>query len=229
MAIELNENNRTEKAEKEEKATKKVFLVARFQLILHTKVAQVLFDGEWKSGRMGLLQFAKLMTTLWKSSKHDDPYAEWYLLKTYESLQNARDKLKHYEITLQQQLNNLRGFEVELMTNPTPLKHPLRFVTPFAFMAAMLIEQLDYVNRQLFTLHRMGLLADENLMPAHLMREVQAVFRLPKEWKYTGITRKDILEGNQKAEQAKKLLGDVPLAILNKEIQFAFLPKSKMY
>jgi len=211
--------------QKEEKPTPKNFLTADFQLVLHTQIAQRLYDGDWKYGRMGLLQFASAITILWKSSKQDDPYAEWYLLKIYDALQEAKNKLKHLELKLTEQLSQLRGFEIGLMSHPAPLKQPLRFASPFAFMAATLIEQVDYINRQLFTLQRLGLMPDEKLLPKDLVREIQMIFQLPRQWKYTGVTRSDIVQNNQKAQKAKKLLGELPSAILNKEIQFAFLPK----
>lgn len=206
----------------------KNFLTTDFQLVLHTKSAQRLYDGEWKHGRMGLLQFASAITILWKCSKQDDPYAEWYLLKIYEALQEASTKLKHYESTLKEQLNNLRGFEIGLMSHPTPLKQPLRFASPFAFMAATLIEQVDYINRQLFTIQRMGIMPNEKLMPRDLLRELQTIFQLPRHWRYTGVTRNDIEQNNQKAQKAKELFGELPPAILNKEIRFAFFPKQPM-
>lgn len=202
-------------------------LTASFNLILHTQAAQALFNGKWQFGRMGLLQFAKTMSVIWKAFKQDDPYAEWHLLKTYEAIEESRMKLKVHESNLQQQIDSLRGIEASLFKNDTPLKCPLRFSTPYPFMAAMLIEQVDYVNRQLLTLQRLGLVPKENLLLKDLMREVQSVFRLPRAWRYTGVTRDDILAKNQKAQQVIQLLGEVPTAVLNKEVRFAFLPKLK--
>ena len=202
-------------------------MTAEFLLTLHTKVGLLLFNGNWRFGRMGLVQFASLTTILWRAFKEDDPYAELYLLKIYEAIEETKKKLKDYELLFQNQLKNLRGFEIDIFKNPAPLKQPLRFGTPFSYMAAMLIEQVDYVNRQLFTLNRMGLIPEENLVTNDLIREIQKVFRLPRAWRYTGVTRKDIIEKNQKAQQAQELLGEIPTTVLNNEITFRFLPKPK--
>jgi hypothetical protein len=48
-------------------------------------------------------------------------------------------------------------------------------------------------------------------------------------WRYTGVTRKDIEEKNQKAQKAEQMIPDkIPpkllKALLNKEIKFRFLP-----
>lgn len=204
-----------------------LLLTADNEFILHTNIAKSLFNGNWRHGTMGLLQFATLMSELWKASKADDPYAEQYLLKTYDALEEAKSKLKEQEAILQQQLNNLRGFRVDLYHNTSPFSYQLQFATPFPFLAAMLIEHVDYVNRQLFTLNRFGLIPEKEVSPSELMREIQAVFNVPKSWKHTGVTRKDILEGNQKSKIAQKLLGELSPTVLRKEIKFRFLAKPK--
>lgn len=204
---------------------KESLLTGNFYLVLHTQLAQKLFYGKLKNKQIGLMQFASMVRQLWIAVKGDDPYADLQLLRTYENLEKAKAQLKEHETAIQKQINNMRGFEIELMSNPTPLRAPLLFGTPYAFMAAMLLEQVDHLERQLITLHHLGLLSLEKLSASHLFIAVQAIFTTPTQWKYTGITRKDILEKNQKAEEVKKILGEVPTAILNREIQFAFLPK----
>lgn len=217
----------TQTIESQEKLSR-VVLTANFHLTLHTRIAEALLNGDWDYGRMGLIQFARLTALLWKAYKEDDPYAEWTLLKTYEAIEMAKEKLKHDEILLQQQMANLRGFDIELFKNETPVKQPLLFSTPFAFMAAMLIERVDYINRQLLTLKHMGLLPEESIVQSQLMSRIQRVFTTARQWRYTGINRKDIYEDNLKAQRAKELFGEIPLAILNKEIQFAFLQPSRI-
>ena len=210
-----------------EKSIPNTYLTAQFKLILHTKLAYTLLVGNWEYGKLGLIQFANHITDMWNAYKQDDPYAEWYLLKIFNSIHEAKEKLKKHEDNLTQQFNHLRGLEIELYSNPKPFKQPLYFVTPFGFMMAMLLEQVDYVNRQLFTLHRLGLTPEELLLPTDLMRVVQGIFKLARDWRHTGITRKDILENNQQAQKVKRSLGDIPAAVLNKEIQFQFLPNVK--
>lgn len=60
---------------------------------------------------MGLLQFAKTMTVLWHAANQDDPYAEWYLLKTYQCLTQAKATLKAIEAQLLPYFNEARGMD----------------------------------------------------------------------------------------------------------------------
>jgi hypothetical protein len=122
-------------------------------------------------------------------------------------------------------MSSLRGFKIDMMTNQNPLNYSLQFSTPFSFMAATLVENVDFLNRQIFTLYRMGVIPKENLIQKDLIRQIQNVFSLPRKWRYTGVTRRDILEKNQKAKLAEELLGEIPNAVLNQEIKFTFLPK----
>lgn len=197
-----------------------VHLVADNKLILHTEVARILFYGEWKYGRIGLIKFARLMVELWKAYRADDPYAEQTLIKIYKALADTKLKMKQYEELLHQQLSGIRGFVVDLFHRPEPFFYPVQFATPLSFLAAMLLEQVDYVNRQLYTITRLGLVPYQDLRPGYLMRNVQDIFRLSFEWQYTGVTRKDILEESQKAEQASILFGAVSIEILNKTLSF---------
>jgi integrating conjugative element protein (TIGR03761 family) len=199
------------------------------QIILHTRISQSLFNGSWKIGKMGLLQYAKITTTLWNASKQDDPYADWYLLKSYQALFDAREKLKSVENEISSQMTKLRGIAVNDSVCSAPITCPLKFSTPFGFMAAYLIADVDFIIRQLLTAEKMGILAAKKIISikevSHL---VQEVFAMPRKWRHTGVSRKDIIENNQLAQQAKELLGEVPAAVLNKEISFSFLPKQKL-
>jgi integrating conjugative element protein (TIGR03761 family) len=224
---EIHEESKPSLNPDQKEKPKKSYLTAEHKLILHTELAKVVFNGTWNQGRIGLIQFASVMRLMWRAAREDDPYAEWFLLKIYDAIEKAKKQIKHYESLLQQQMSQMRGFKIDLFKNPEPIQQSLRFATPFAFMGAMLLEHFDYVNRQLYTLQRVGLLAKNNLVPAHLLKEVQKVFVLSMGWKYTGVTRQDMLENNPKAKKAIELFGELPAGVLNKEIKFAFLPRKR--
>lgn len=202
--------------------------------VLHTQAAQAIFLGRWEKeawgkNRMGLVQFASLMTRMFKAYHHDDPYAHLYIIKAYEGIMDAQEKFKNYELTLQQQIANLRGFNFSLYRNPSPEKLSLRFATVFGYLGAVLVENLDYVNRQLFTFNRRGLTPELGLTTSLLMREVQATFKIPTHWYPTGVMRKDIIENNELAQKAHALLGDIPSQVLNKEIKLRFLQEPRRH
>src|SRR5579871_6905809 len=87
------------------------YLQFNVQMILHTRLAQTLFNYTWQHGKMGLLQFAKATSTLWKAAQADDPFADWVLLKTHQALLDAKQKIALNESQLAAKLQNLRGIE----------------------------------------------------------------------------------------------------------------------
>ncbi|MEO8963797.1 MAG: PFL_4669 family integrating conjugative element protein [Gammaproteobacteria bacterium] len=198
------------------------------EIVLHTRIAQSLFNGSWQEGRIGLLQFAKSMAVLWKEVRNDDPYAEWYLMKTYQALFDTRAWLNTLEKQVTPHFTNAHGIEINTCLSTCPMRYPLRFATPFGFMGAALIADADHMVRQMLTLERIGVsLNSDDISIKKIVQSVQDIFYIARQWQYTGITRQDILENNQKSQEVVKLLGVVPPAILNKEIEFAFLPKTK--
>lgn len=213
----------------------KNFLVADVaSFVLHTEAAQAIFLGRWEKNaigksHMGLIQFGSLMTRIWKAYNEDDPYAHLYIIKTYDAIVTAQEKFKNYEITLQKQIENLRGFTFSLYRNPDPIIKSLRFGTIFGYLGAVLVENMDYVNRQLYTFNRRGLIPEIDLTTGQLMREVQTAFKTSKGWRPTGVTRKDIRENNTKAQEAYKKLGDIPPEVLNREIKLRFLREPRRH
>lgn len=204
------------------------FLSMDAKILLHTRLAQSMFNYSWQHGKMGLLQFAKLTSTLWKAANQDDPYADWILLKTYQAIIEAQDKIKSLEIELHQQLAQIRGIETTPALNASPMSYPLQFSTIFGFMGATLLADTDYVIRQILTLKRLGILVQDDIGSINqVIKYLQDVFAVPRQWRHTGITRKDLLEKNQKAQDAIALLGDLPGSILRQKINFHSLPKYK--
>lgn len=205
---------------------KKPDLKTNITICLQTRLAQSLFSGAWKAGKMGLLQFYTLTTSLWKAVKEDDPYAEWFLLKTYQALDEAKNEIQSIEIRLSEKLNSVRGIAINESINANPVYKPLIFSNPFGYMGAYLIADVDFVFRQLLTMRRIGITNQEHeSLVDKLNGVIQDVFLISKKWHSTGVTREDIKINSQKAQKAKSLMGELPESVLNKKIQFEFLPK----
>lgn len=203
------------------------YLTGDIYLLLHTRNAQALFKGQWRRNSMGLLQFANLMQKMWQAVKEGDPYAEWHLMTIYEHIEALKTDMQQLERHCQEKIAQLRGFDVQLFHQVNPLRVLLQFSTPFAYMAAHLLADFDYLSRQAYTLKRLGLVLELDKLPVKIKFKLRRLFESPLRWRYTGITRQDILDNNQKAQAVKKMMGTLPVAILNQDIQFALLPKPK--
>ncbi len=204
---------------------KKPYLRTNVTICLQTRLAQSLFSGVWKDGRMGLIQFYILTTSLWKAVKEDDPYAEWFLLKTYQALDEAKSEIKSIEMKLADKLNSVRGIVINESINANPVYKQLVFSNPFGYMGAYLIADIDFVFRQLVTMRKIGISNQEyESLVDKLNGVIQDVFLISKKWHATGVTREDIRVNSQKSQKAKSLMGELPESVLNKKIKFEFLP-----
>jgi integrating conjugative element protein (TIGR03761 family) len=202
-------------------------MMGSFKTTLHTELAQKLATGgKWKFGEMGLRQFLSATANIWKAFHEDDPYAHWYLFKIYNAIDETKKQTKVYEKMLEEQFSNLRGIDIEVFHHETPLQLSLNFTPPFTFIITEMLEHIDFLMRQLITLRRMCLVPPEKLYPGVLKNKTQHIFALPRRWHNTGVTRQDIRDNTQKAQQAASIMKEpVPLPILNKEIHLPFLPK----
>lgn len=205
-------------------ARKAFSLVSDIQLVLHTDIAEGFFKGSWQTKNIGLRQFAVITKALWRAARNDDPYAEWHLMKIYDRMLAVQEALKNFEQLCQEKITQKRGLEVVVFSNPKPLHIPLHFSTPFGYMAAQVLADLDYAMRQAYTLKKLGVLLEGEQLPAKLMRKLASFFGQGREWKSTGVTRNDIATNSAVAELAKQLMGQVPDVILKRKLRLGLLP-----
>lgn len=212
----------TEKVETSEKRETLTF-TTDFNLTLHTLHSHAMVTGEWAPGKMGLTQFTQCIQQLWQAFEKEDPYAEWQLLKIYDAEQSLKAIMQKQEVLLRTQIKNVRGIQAKPFRNAKPFNVSLRSVNILVLMAGTLIAQTDYMSRQILILKQMGIAPQGQTRPQLFCEEIQKVFMLSQGWKHTGITRKDILDNNDKAKKVEEKFGQLPENILTQKISLPFL------
>jgi len=160
------------------------------ELLLYTRLAQSLFKGSWRHGKMGLLQFAHLMAVLSKATKENDLSSSEFISKTEQALLETREKLKSIEQRLTNQFSNLRNIQVNIASSDEPLRVHLKFSTPLVFMGAYLLSDADYIFRQITMFKRMGLSLPDDITVNKIVTYLQEVFAMPRHWHQTSITER---------------------------------------
>ena len=201
--------------------------VVNANLTLHTNIVHNLVNSGWRRGNIGLAQFLLQISKIYRSSQADDPYADWYLMKTYDAIYNARVNLKKIEEKIAQHLSSNRGMRIQHA--PTaPWKHEIRVLNPFCYMGASLLTELDYVVCQTLIMRHVCAKSESESFIKQATKELQDAFSVPLNWKKTNVTRLDVRNENQTAIEAKAKFQDpLPDEILNQEIEFSYLPKVK--
>lgn len=189
-------------------------------LTLQTRQAQRLVKGRSysadKPAIIGLIGFANLVRSVWHGARADDPYADWWMLKIHEALEQAKRELSGLEREVGARLEGLDALEVALPASTKPARVSLNFSNPYAFHAARAIGAFDALVCKVLSARHVGLLArDEAEGMLHQGgRVVRRVLQSPVGYRFLGVTRRDLAQGTAKALQAVEVMGEVPGDVL---------------
>lgn len=211
-----------ERNRKGQKVTQK----KQVKIVLQTRLAKKLYRGGW-NGAVGLPKFAGLVKRIWEASSQNDPYADLFLLRIYDRVDSTRKELQKLETKYRKLLKSKEGLEVEAFDDEQPLRIPLYFSTPYAFMCSYVLADFDRLIRVLVTVLHLGLAPDKDTL-AQISRANELVRNLqgmPLQWHKTGVTRKDIAENTPLAEKAKSLMGEINSQILDGSVTPPNAPK----
>jgi len=170
-------------------------------------------DGS-PSPMTGLLRFAARMNAIWAAARMDDPFADWYLEKTYQAIESARMEIGdlHRMLAAHFHHEKKKGVDVNVAASSTPVSVPLQFATPYGFMGAYLVSECDELVCACYTCRYVGLISyaknEQNIRRA--MRLVLHAFELQREYRFHGVTREDAQAANAKWNRAVEEMGSPP-------------------
>jgi integrating conjugative element protein (TIGR03761 family) len=208
---------------------------ARASMTLHTLEAYRLFTGRPADAVNGVppipggRRFAAVLKSLWHLSAHDNPYADWILIRMYDGLAAARTQLEEAIALREAQLERLkrRGLAIAIMASRAPLTVELTFRSPYGYATADTIVEFDYHVRMVKTLVLKDRLSDTEGRAAirTVGRTLRALFLEPIRWErhllreeLRPLCRNDFLPGadaraGQRVRAAAALFGEVPAAV----------------
>lgn len=189
-------------------------------LTLQTRQAQRLVKGRDysadKPAIIGLIGFANLVRSVWHGARADDPYADWWMLKIHDALNQAERELSSMERGIMGRLEAMGALKVALPASTKPARVSLNFSNPYAFYAARVIGAFDAMVCKVLSARHVGLLArDEAEGMLHQGgRVVRRVLQSPVGYRFLNVTRRDLAQGTAKALQATEVMGEVPGDVL---------------
>jgi len=193
-------------------------------LDIQTRQAQRLVYGrrktEDKEHIIGLVRFGMNMKRIWTSAGRDDPYADWTLLLVEDALNKAREKIN----ALRQETETLltsaaAGIQIDVAHSLEPVRIPLQFANAYGYMGAYLIADYDQLVRTILTARHVGLAPrDKSTKALHdSAKLVRHAFALSARWKFTLVTRSDVINTTpmaQKANDAMSMMGELPQVVI---------------
>ena len=199
---------------------------------LHTKDAYRIFTGRGAdaAGKLppipGGRRFAAVLKSIWHLSANDNPYADWILIRMYESLVAIRSHLSRVITAREEAIEILKrkGLSLAVMGSRSPKTVELGFRSPYGYATAEAIVEFDYYVRMIKTLIHKDRMSDDEGRAAirEVGRELRALFLEPIRWErhllreeLRPLSRSDFLPAADELAQQRvramvALFGEVP-------------------
>lgn len=200
-------------------------------LTVQTRQAQRLIQGrngsDDKPAIIGLVGFADRLRLIWHAARSDDPYADWWLIKIHEAIEQARAFIRQSQSEIDEKLTQSSTIQIETAESLRPYRIPLQFANPYAYQGAHLIGEYDTLVRTLLTGCHVSLLDRESSAQFvhHGGRRIRGTFALPQGYRFLNISRTSVQRQDELARQAQSLMGDLPPAVLSGEQQALEVPR----
>jgi integrating conjugative element protein (TIGR03761 family) len=203
-------------------------LLQQGTLTLQTRLAQRFFKG-YPGKTKGLTQFSWYLRKIWQAAAEDDPYADLFLLRIYDLIVNARRAFQQQIAQYRQLLNSIEGIQLAIVSTHKPLELSLRFGTCYGYFASILLAEFDQLTRYILSIKYAGLMppqeADVLLRQAN--KALRRVFMRPFNWKPLQLTREDVKQQTDAAQQAYKQMGKLPAPVLEGTLRARYAPAIK--
>jgi integrating conjugative element protein (TIGR03761 family) len=204
-------------------------------MTLHTQDAFRMFTGRAADAQSkapaipGGRRFAAVLKSIWYLSANDNPYADWILIRVYQSLVAIRAQMEKAIAAREAEFEALRrkGLNLSVLTSRSPATVALGFRSPYGYAAAEAILEFDYHVRMVKTLVLKDRLSDGDGRAAirEIGRGLRALFLEPIRWErlllreeMLPLSRRDFLPsadevGRQRMHIAVTLFGEVPRTV----------------
>ena len=204
-------------------------------MTLHTQDAFRMFTGRAADAQShefaipGGRRFAAVLKSIWYLSANDNPYADWILIRVYQSLVTIRAQMAQAIAVREAEFEGLRrkGLSLSVLSSRSPATVALGFRSPYGYATAEAIVEFDYHVRMVKTLVLKDRLSDGDGRAAvrEVGRGLRALFLEPIRWErlllreeMLPLSRSDFLPGaddlaRQRMHIAVTLFGEVPRAV----------------
>ncbi|WP_285374208.1 PFL_4669 family integrating conjugative element protein [Pseudomonas sp. lyk4-TYG-107] len=206
-------------------------LRSSMQLTLHTHHASRIWHGRDASqGRatiIGLNGFIAIMNKMKRSAEQDDPYADAWMLRIEEKLNDTKLCLKSLSEEIDLALAEVPdALNMGENLNVQPVRLPLFINAQLGFMAVYLLADYDDLARRLILAHHTALIDRRTLERllnegAHALR---SLFSFAQQFKPSGLKRIDYESESQAAIRARERFGEVPQDVMDGSRRSRFAP-----
>ncbi len=206
-------------------------LRGRVALTVQTRQAQQLIRGRNGSAQkpaiIGLVGFADRLRVIWQAARRDDPYADWWLIKIHEAIEQGGQLIRAWQTQVARRLADQPGLEVSVADSERPHRVHLQFANPYAYRGAQLLAEFDTLVRAILTAHHIGLL--DNTFARTLIhsggKTMRSTFAIAQGYRSLEIDRATLRSDEAKRDRARQAMGELPEAVLRGERLAPLFPR----
>jgi integrating conjugative element protein (TIGR03761 family) len=208
-------------------------------MTLHTVDAYRMFTGRAADPASqapaipGGRRFAAILKTIWYLSASDNPYADWLLIRVYQTLTSIRVQMGEMIDSREAEFERLRrrGLALSVLASRSPVTVALEFRSPYGYATAESILEFDYHVRMVKSLVLKDRMSDAagRAEIRIIGRQLRGLFLEPIRWErhllreeILPLSRRDFLPGadepaRQRVSAAVALFGELPRKIFTGE------------
>ncbi|MCX8588536.1 MULTISPECIES: PFL_4669 family integrating conjugative element protein [unclassified Gilliamella] len=208
-------------------------LQSQVALQVHTSQSVRLWHGRKPDyeknlpGIFGLQNFLFITNLINKGSKRGDPYSDWYMLRVEEKLEQTKTVLNELNSQIDEIISTLPKaliFTETISAEPAQFSFSAR--SHMGYQAVYILAQYDEIARKIVQAVQFGLI--DLITRNHLFEigdhALRSLFTLVQRYRYSGITRIDLIQNNAAAIAAIAKFGEVPPDIISGQWRSRFSP-----
>lgn len=199
-------------------------------LTVQTRQAQRLILGrrfeDGTPGILGMMRFATLLRPIWSGARADDPFADWWLVRIHDAVEESERELLALKQHVELVLKRMPAMTVTVAQSVEPLRVPLTFSNPYAFRGAYLLAHYDEVVRGVLTARHVALLERDSTVTllGEAARHARRAYLSALGYQFLGITRDDLRLMTARGVQAQAKMGAVPKDVVDGRLKAPYAP-----
>ena len=176
----------------------------------------------------GLMEFIRSVRGVYTDASHNNPFADWTLLKIEDDIKALRDAIAEARKELKEKMEAHDASAVEAATSGEPHRDQVEFDTPYAHVLAVALREFDEFVREGMTAAHVGAIRtrERTAMFQSMTRRLRRVIMTPHHYQRNRITRETV--GNADADQIEslesRLGGPIPEDVLAGDRRGEFAP-----
>ena len=187
------------------------------EIELATRPAVRLFQGREKTakrhGILGLPGFSKIIRGIEQAVRDDDPYADYHFHQIEQAIEDLTfdldSELKDIQAYIDENIPS--AMRLPDIGSKDPVVVPVRFASRLGFQLVYQLLKVDQIVLKVLLANHIGLLPNTEKFRtlAGVEKRVLGVFHLVFAYRHIGVTRDDMAANNKKAQDAKKIMGEL--------------------